>query len=54
MAKYKCPGCGYIYDEEKGHPREGYPAGMTWDEVPDDFNCPDCAVRDKVDFEKVS
>lgn len=53
FAKYKCPGCGYTYDEEKGHPREGFPAGTTWESVPDDFSCPDCAVRDKVDFEKL-
>ncbi len=25
--------------------------GTPWSEVPDDWACPDCGVRDKVDFE---
>jgi len=33
------------------HPREGFPPGTPWAEVPDDWACPDCGVRDKVDFE---
>jgi rubredoxin len=51
MAKFECPECGYTYDEAEGNPREGFPAGTPWSEVPDDWNCPDCGVRDKVDFE---
>jgi rubredoxin len=51
MSRYRCPACGYVYDEEHGHPREGFPAGTPWSEVPDDWACPDCGVRDKVDFE---
>ena len=51
VSRLRCPGCGYVYDEEAGHPREGFPAGTPWSEVPDDWACPDCGVRDKVDFE---
>ena len=51
MAKYQCPGCKYTYDETLGHPHEGFPAGTAWANVPDEWACPDCAVRDKVDFE---
>lgn len=47
---FRCDSCDYVYDEATGHPREGFPAGTSWDEVPDDFVCPDCGVRDKVDF----
>jgi alkane 1-monooxygenase len=47
---YRCPDCGYLYEEEHGNPREGFPAGTPWSKVPDDWNCPDCGVRDKVDF----
>jgi rubredoxin len=54
MASFTCPGCAYVYDEAKGAPREGFPAGTTWDQVPDDWCCPDCAVREKVDFEAVA
>jgi rubredoxin len=52
MSAFRCPGCGYVYDEGDGHPREGFPAG-TWSEVPDEWHCPDCGVRDKIDFEPV-
>ena len=48
---YLCPGCGYAYVEAEGAPREGFPAGTRFDEVPDDWECPDCGVREKRDFE---
>lgn len=51
MSRWRCPACGYVYDERQGHAREGFPAGTPWSEVPDDWVCPDCGVRDKVDFE---
>ena len=51
MAAYRCPVCDYVYDEAKGAPREGFPAGTGWDHIPDDWSCPDCGVREKVDFE---
>jgi len=46
----RCPGCGYTYDVELGDEREGFPAGTAWTAVPDSWCCPDCGVRDKVDF----
>ena len=51
MSAYRCPECGYTYDEDAGHPREGFPPGTRWQDVPDDWHCPDCGVEDKVDFE---
>ncbi|MCX2711170.1 rubredoxin [Mycolicibacterium sp. J2] len=53
MSAYRCPGCDYVYDEAKGAPREGFPPGTVWSQVPDDWTCPDCAVREKVDFEEI-
>ena len=53
MSAYRCPECDYVYDEVKGAAREGYPAGTPWTDIPDDWNCPDCAVRDKIDFEPI-
>ena len=47
---HACPCCGYTYDEVAGAPREGFPPGTPWSELPDDWHCPDCGVRDKVDF----
>ena len=51
MAVYRCPECGYTYDESAGDAHEGYPAGTPLSELPDDFACPDCSVRFKEDFE---
>ncbi|MCG8927242.1 fatty acid desaturase [Lentzea sp. CC55] len=45
-----CPGCGYVYDEKTGDPREGFPAGTPWSAIPDSWCCPDCGVREKIDF----
>lgn len=50
MAAYCCEVCDYTYDESVGAPREGYPAGTAWTDVPDDWPCPDCGVREKADF----
>ncbi len=50
MAQFRCEVCEYVYDEDRGEPREGFPAGTPWSEVPDDWCCPDCGVREKVDF----
>ena len=53
MAKYKRPDCSCIYDEDIGVEHEGYPAGTKWEDIPDEFPCPDCFVREKPDFELV-
>jgi len=45
-----CPGCAYSYDERRGDPREGFAAGTAFASIPDTWCCPDCGVRDKVDF----
>jgi len=50
MARYECPGCGYVYDETRGDAHEGFPSGTPWKSVPMDWSCPSCAVRDKPDF----
>ncbi|MDD4222102.1 MAG: rubredoxin [Candidatus Methanomethylophilus sp.] len=42
MSKYICTMCGYIYDEAKGIPEKGVPAGTRWEALPDDWTCPMC------------
>lgn len=54
MSAYRCPVCEFVYDEDTGVPREGFPAGTAWADVPDDWPCPDCGVREKLDFEPVA
>tara|TARA_B000000460_G_scaffold216133_1_gene165642 strand:- start:155 stop:301 length:147 start_codon:yes stop_codon:yes gene_type:complete len=44
--------CGFIYDEELGLPEEGIATGTRWDEIPEDWSCPDCGVS-KEDFEMI-
>ena len=48
--KYVCSICGYTYDEDKGDPDNGIDPGTLWDDLPDDFTCPECGVG-KEDFE---
>jgi rubredoxin len=50
MSRCRCPVCDYVYDESSGEPREGFAAGTSWAKVPDDWCCPECGVREKVDF----
>jgi len=53
VARYRCPECGLVYDEAKGHRHEGFPPGTCWAEIPDGWVCPDCGVRDKADFQRL-
>ncbi len=52
MKKYQCIVCGFVYDEAEGLPDEGIVAGTRWEEIPDDWECPECGVS-KADFEMV-
>ncbi len=54
MAAYRCLVCDYVYDEAKGAAREGFPVGTLWDQIPDDWCCPDCGVREKIDFQEIA
>ncbi len=54
MSAFRCPECGYTYDEAAGNPREGFPPGTPWSEVPADMSCPLCGVEDTADFEPVA
>ena len=50
MKRWQCIICGFIYDEEMGIPEDGITEGTRWDDIPDDWMCPDCGVG-KEDFE---
>ena len=49
---WECAQCGYIYDESKGDPEEGFPPGTRWEDLPDDWECADCGAA-KADFDMV-
>ena len=44
MKKYACDICGYIYDPSRGDPENGVPAGTAFEDLPDDWTCPECGV----------
>lgn len=52
MKKWICVVCGWVYDEAKGLPEEGIAAGTKWEDVPEDWVCPECKVG-KDQFEMV-
>ena len=52
MARWECIVCGLIYDEKEGWPEDGIAPGTKWEDVPDDWSCPDCGVG-KEDFELI-
>ena len=44
MKKYKCIVCSYVYDPAVGDIDGGIQAGMTFEDIPDDWICPECGV----------
>ncbi|MCS5422586.1 MULTISPECIES: rubredoxin [Psychrilyobacter] len=52
MDKWRCLVCGYVYDEEFGDPDSGVEPGTKWEDVPEDWICPPCAVG-KDQFKKM-
>jgi len=52
MKKYVCRVCGYIYDPEKGDETQNVAPGTPFEQLPDDWVCPDCGVG-KEEFDPV-
>jgi rubredoxin len=44
MEKWECDVCGYIYDPAEGDSAAGIEPGTSFEELPDDWICPDCGV----------
>jgi rubredoxin len=51
MDKYVCTLCGYVYDPAQGDPDNGVAPGTSFEDLPDDWECPVCGAS-KEDFEK--
>ena len=45
MTKYKCVLCGWIYDPAVGDPDNGVDPGTSFEDIPDDWICPDCGAQ---------
>jgi len=52
MQKWECSVCGYIYDPKLGDPESGVEAGTAFEDLPEDWLCPECGA-DKSMFEAV-
>ena len=50
MRKFQCNICGFVYDESVGDLAHGIKPGTLWEDIPEDWVCPECGVV-KADFE---
>ena len=52
MKQYVCELCGYVYDPEKGDADGDIAPGTPFEDLPDDWVCPECGAS-KDDFSPV-
>ncbi len=51
MDKWECKVCGYIYDPEMGDPESDVEAGTPFEDLPEDWVCPECgADKDQLEI----
>jgi rubredoxin len=48
--KYRCLVCNHIYDPVQGDPEAGIAAGTQFEDIAEDWICPECGAT-KADFE---
>ena len=46
--RYICSVCSYVYDEKRGEPHRGIKPGTKFEDLPDDYTCPVCAIDPKI------
>ncbi|MBN2246551.1 MAG: rubredoxin [Candidatus Aminicenantes bacterium] len=44
MDKWECTACGYVYNPVSGDPDNGIDPGTAFEDLPDDWVCPQCGV----------
>ena len=44
MQKYQCTACPYVYDPEKGDMNNNIEPGTVFEDLPEDWICPECGV----------
>lgn len=44
LKMYVCGMCGYIYDPTKGDKKGKIPAGVAFEDLPEDWKCPLCGA----------
>ena len=53
VSRYQCRWCGYVYDPAKGESQRNTPAGTPFEDLPEDWRCPDCRAP-KADFDPLA
>lgn len=51
MERWVCTVCGYVYDPEDGDPDNGVDPGTAFEELAEDWVCPECGAEKDM-FEK--
>ncbi|MEW5794751.1 MAG: rubredoxin [Candidatus Zixiibacteriota bacterium] len=44
MGRYVCDSCGWVYDPEHGVPELDIEPGLPFEDLPDEFACPECGA----------
>ncbi len=53
MTRYVCSICSYVYDPEVGDPDAGIEPGTKFEDLPDDWVCPECgAIKEQFEEEE--
>ena len=45
MKKYVCDVCGWVYDPALGDPEHNVPPGTPFEQLSNDWVCPECGVE---------
>ncbi len=45
MDKWRCTVCGYVYDPEVGDAENSISPGTAFENLPDDWICPECGAE---------
>lgn len=48
--RYRCRYCSHVYDEALGDPDSGIAPGTRFEDIPDDWICPECGAA-KSDYD---
>ena len=41
---WQCLLCSFVYEEVKGHPETGIPPGTAWEDLAENWCCPECGA----------
>jgi rubredoxin len=44
MRKWVCLSCEWVYDPATGCPEDGIAPGTAFEDLPDDWTCPECGT----------